>query len=179
MVFSDCLATEVKPLKKNAVARRVWHRKPAHNDAARGWVITRRSLHTCTRISESLLCAAACPLHSFSGRLCGRNALRACAGDTMETTETATAENQRDLGKKRGRRSSVRECEVSDVPRKRWCGLKPFSNRGAHAHTGLCVACAGVPAVYAGRYQHTTLSTFACRAGPFSCRLTLAKLEKK
>ena len=79
------------------------------------------------RISESLLCAAACPLHSFSGRLCGRNALRACAGDTMETTETATAENQRDLGKKRGRRSSVRECEVSDAPRERWCG--PCNNR--------------------------------------------------
>ena len=45
----------------------------------------------------------------------------------METTEIATAENQRDLGKKRGRRSSVRECEVSDAPRERWCG--PCNNR--------------------------------------------------
>ncbi len=33
--------------------------------------------------------------------------------------------------------------------------------------------------VYVWRYEHATLSTFACRAGPFSCRLTLAKLEKK
>ena len=39
-------------------------------------------------------------------------------------------------------------------------------------HTRLCVACAGVPVVYVWRYEHATLSTFACRAGPFSCRLT-------
>ena len=43
----------------------------------------------------------------------------------------------------------------------------------------LCVACAGVPVLYEWCYEHATLSTFACRAGPFSCWLTLAKLEKK
>ena len=57
--------------------------------------------------------------------------------------------------------------------------IKTHSSRGACVHTQLCVACAGVPVVYAWCYQHATLSTFACRAGPFSCRLTLAKLEKK
>ena len=56
---------------------------------------------------------------------------------------------------------------------------KPHSNRDACIHTQLCVACAGVLAVYVWCYQHTTLSTFACRAGPFSCRLALAKSEKK
>ena len=28
-------------------------------------------------------------------------------------------------------------------------------------------------------YEHTTLPTYACRAGPFSCQLASAKLEKK
>ena len=41
-------------------------------------------------------------------------------------------------------------------------------------HTRPCVACAGVPVVYVRRYGHATLSTFACRAGPFSCRLTFS-----
>ena len=56
---------------------------------------------------------------------------------------------------------------------------QPHSNRDACIHTRPCVACADVLAVYVWCYQHTTLSTFACRAGPFSCRLTLAKSEKK
>ena len=54
-----------------------------------------------------------------------------------------------------------------------------IQTEGMCVHTRPCVACAGVPVVYAWRYEHATLSTFACRAGPFSCRLTLAKLKKK
>ena len=42
-----------------------------------------------------------------------------------------------------------------------------------------CVACAGVLVVYAWCCQHATLSTFACRAGPFSCRLTFVAGARK
>ena len=47
-----------------------------------------------------------------------------------------------------------------------------------HAGVAVCGLCGG-GCLGSKCYEHTTLPTYACRAGPFSCQLASAKLEKK
>ena len=51
-----------------------------------------------------------------------------------------------------------------------------FKQRRVRPGAAVCGLCGG-GCLGSKCYEHTTLPTYACRAGPFSCQLASAKLE--